>query len=176
MKEIFIQQFYPKNIPSPEQRFAYWHSGGGTQHRCVIPAENPIPDGWREGRQVTKDNFEEIFKTYASFEMREFDSVVEIAIVPHQKGWWIGKGGEKIRRIKKIFQKDVRLTDAIFLELVQKSDTDFFWTKDGEIIGKKGDYHDEDIISPRRDAGLGFMVVSGWIASWKLKKENEKEG
>jgi len=114
----YVELYYFGRPNKPEKYLAYWHTHGGSHHYMVLDEETAkqlIKDGWKIRREVTAENFFDVFRRYADFAVKKVGDTYYVAVQPNLMGWWIGKNGQRINAIKNILGCEVKLLNCIFI-------------------------------------------------------------
>jgi hypothetical protein len=112
--------YFGHNPEKPNAYLAYWRTRGGAHYYFIVDedaARQLIAKDryWRIEKEVTAENFFQIFKRYTEFSVKKVNNIMYIAVPPHLKGWWIGKGGFRIKTIQRILGLKIMLVDCLYV-------------------------------------------------------------
>jgi hypothetical protein len=119
---MYVELYYfGHRFSKPDTYLAYWHTGGGAHHYFITSLDvaerlRAMDGDWKITREVTAENFFKVLKRYTEFETRKVNNMVYVAIPPYLRGWWIGKGGHRIRQIRNILSTRVALVDCLYVK------------------------------------------------------------
>lgn len=130
-----------------------WRSHGGGEAVVILPV--PVEDPWYSCEEVPHDpaGFFRVLSIFAPFAWREVGGVVELAIVPARRGWWIGTKGSRIRLIQDYIGCKVRLVDLVGLMAPDP------YPLPREVERK--------LVTRLVDPCRGYAVYGGLIAPWE---------
>jgi predicted PilT family ATPase len=117
----WVELYYFGHRPEkPEKYLAYWHTHGGAHHYFIVSektAKQLVTKDrhWKIEKEITAENFFKVFKRYTEFAVRKVDNTVYIAIPPSYRGWWIGKGGFRIKTIQQILGSKIILVNCVYV-------------------------------------------------------------
>jgi hypothetical protein len=162
--------YFGHRFTKPDTYLAYWHTGGGAHHYIItsfdVAEKLRAADhrNWKITREVTEENFFKVLKRYTEFEVRKADNTVYIAIPPYLRGWWIGKGGHRIRKIQNILSSKVTLVDCPY---VKRRRIWFIRWQEQEQTRYVGiEPHDGSLVKDLSDSN----GRQGYMAPWNIKR------
>ena len=170
----YVELYYFGRPNKPEKYLAYWHTHGGSHHYMVLDEETAkqlIKDGWKIRREVTAENFFDVFRRYADFAVKKVGDTYYVAVQPNLMGWWIGKNGQRINAIKNILGCEVKLLNCIFIAKSNKiwyiGSVRFTEDKRGLLLqyNKPGEY----IAIEWEGDFVKQFSNHGFIAPWQIK-------
>jgi hypothetical protein len=125
-----------------------WRSGRGNTAKIVVTTPEdearPLPTD-------PHDFFSHLSEQYANCDWRIRNDTIMLAVPHTRMGYWIGKGGGKIRAIREHLDRKIEIIPAE-------------WHEDYDYM--PGDVY----LEPRNDPTHGFALVGGYIAPWHLNE------
>jgi hypothetical protein len=129
------RKLYLKSWEVSEKVLAFWRSGGSGIYRIIIPDTVAEEFKRKYGRygsievtSVDKTNLLKLLKKITDFEWVEYKGVIYISAMRDYNacfngrttsnvGWWIGKGGWRVREIQRILERRVIVVDCLSVHL-----------------------------------------------------------
>jgi len=124
------RKLYLKSHDIAENVLAFWRSSGSGIYKLIIPKDvaEQFKEKYRrygsiETTPVDSDNLLRLLRGIVDFSWREYQGVIYISAMrdfdapfdgrtSSTIGWWIGKGGWRIREIKRILGKPVKIVNS----------------------------------------------------------------
>jgi hypothetical protein len=125
------RKLYLKSHDVCDNPLAFWRSSGSGIYRMIIPSNVAEEFKKKYGRygsieitSVGSDNLLRLLRGIVDFVWREYQGIIYISAMrdygavfegrtASTVGWWIGKGGWRIREIQKILGKKVHVVECI---------------------------------------------------------------
>lgn len=124
-----------------------WRSGGRGMSSVIT--RGPVEGFISRPLSQQPNEFFEVLKRYGDFTWRQVGNAIEMCIVPDRRGWWIGKGGIRIRALQEHLGMRVVLVDGV------------------AVVNRDTGLPSDSVFAGHRDPGLGMMLVEGYIAPWQ---------
>jgi hypothetical protein len=163
--------YFGHKFSKPDTYLAYWHTSGGAHHYFITSLDvaerlRAMDGDWKITQEVTSKNFFQVLKRYTEFDTRKANNTVYVAIPPYLRGWWIGKGGHRIRQIQNILSTRVVLVDCVYVK--RRSGIWFIrWQESQEWPRYIGiEPHDESFVKDLSDSNSR----QGYMAPWNIKR------
>jgi len=150
---------------TPEEILAHWRSSSGKTQSVIalrrlekIPCDKNHP--WVEKEIRGWENILNALRGMVDFAWREVGGVIELAIDPYYKGWWIGKKGWRIRKLEELVGRQIR-----FVSYVQVS----WGGAPGNVIAEKIlEEEMRDVFIGWCWSGRGYRMLT--LAPWGLEE------
>jgi len=176
----WVELYYFGHRPEkPAEYLAYWHTHGGAHHYFIVSektAKQLIAKDryWKVEREVTGQNFFDVFSRYADFAVKKVGDIYYVAVDPNFMGWWIGKDGWRINTIKDILGAEIKLLYCIF---IAESGMKWYLGQARFTEGRRGLKYDEpgEYIAIEWEGDFVKQLsisqpIHGFIAPWQIKR------